>query len=915
MTFDRRFFIPEVVQTSAMDCGPAALTSLLGGAGIDVSYARLRDACQTRVDGTSIDVLEEVANALGLVAEQTIVPVDHLLTPVVDALPAIVVMRASNGLTHFVVAWRRHGNLIQLMDPAVGRRFVTVQRFLAELYCHRITLPVAQALPWIGGDEFRGVLAAKLRALGVDVDGEGAALLHVDAAATPKEVLTRMAALDASVRAVDELVRARALRRGDEAQRALTAVLAQAIADPTSLPRASYVIAFAPDDDDAVVIDGAVCLRACGRRATTPEGHEASDGNTASSTASSPARALPAALCAAHERERPLATLLRIVRAAGARAPLLVGLGVIAAVVGGALEALLFRGLFDLARDLGNLPQRVGAIALVVAWAAGLTLLDASLRLQVRRCGRLVEGAVRVAFLEKIPRLRDRYLSSRPASDMAQRAHALHRLRAIPELAVDAARTCAALVVTAAGLVWLDPAGLPFVLVALALVVVVPLACMPVLTEQDLRVRVHGGALFQFLLDGLLGLVAVRAHAAERALRREHEALLVEWVKAARAALRTGVAVTVLQGLASIAVVATLVVSYLGRAGESGGVLLFVYWALQLPALGGELLMIVRQAPQLRNVTLRMLEPLGAAGDLDASPVPAPATAPQGAPAGVGAHIELDHVTVRAGGHTVLDDVSVTIPAGAHVAIVGPSGAGKSSLVGLLLGWHEASEGVVLVDGQPLDVEALRAETAWLDPAVQLWGRSLLDNLQYGAPASNVGDTAPIDRVLDDAELSSLLSRLPEGLNTQLGEGGGLLSGGEGQRVRFGRALMRDAPRLVILDEPFRGLDRERRDALLARARVRFAGATLVCVTHDIEETAGFDRVLVVDGGRIVEDGSPAALGGALDAAPSATSTYRALLDAERALREQLWADPGWTRLRLDGPARKVECSAARSAA
>jgi ATP-binding cassette subfamily B protein len=84
---------PEVVQTSAMDCSPAALTCLLEGFGIPVSYGRLREACQTDVDGTSIDTLEEVAVQLGLDAEQVMVPVDHLLLPEANALPAIVVVR------------------------------------------------------------------------------------------------------------------------------------------------------------------------------------------------------------------------------------------------------------------------------------------------------------------------------------------------------------------------------------------------------------------------------------------------------------------------------------------------------------------------------------------------------------------------------------------------------------------------------------------------------------------------------------------------------------------------------------------------------------------------------------------------------------------------------------------------------
>src|SRR5207253_1085535 len=108
----RRWMVPEVVQTSAMDCGPASLKSLLEGFGIPVSYGRLREACQTDVDGSSIDTMEEIAVQLGLEAEQVMVPVDHLLLPQSRSLPGIVVVRLPNGFTHFVVIWRVHGPLV-----------------------------------------------------------------------------------------------------------------------------------------------------------------------------------------------------------------------------------------------------------------------------------------------------------------------------------------------------------------------------------------------------------------------------------------------------------------------------------------------------------------------------------------------------------------------------------------------------------------------------------------------------------------------------------------------------------------------------------------------------------------------------------------------------------------------------------
>ena len=132
----RKFLVPEVVQTSAMDCGPAALKCLLEGFGIPVSYGRLREACQTDVDGTSIDTIEVVANQLGVNAEQMMLPVDHLFLNGTSALPALIVVRHPSGGTHFVVIWRQLAGWLQLMDPAIGRRWVRRAAFMDEIYRH-----------------------------------------------------------------------------------------------------------------------------------------------------------------------------------------------------------------------------------------------------------------------------------------------------------------------------------------------------------------------------------------------------------------------------------------------------------------------------------------------------------------------------------------------------------------------------------------------------------------------------------------------------------------------------------------------------------------------------------------------------------------------------------------------------------
>ncbi|MCA9694625.1 MAG: hypothetical protein KC636_33915, partial [Myxococcales bacterium] len=192
----RRRLAVEVIQSSAMDCGPAALKCLLEGYGLSVSYDRLRAACQTDVDGTSIDTLEEVAVALGLEAEQTLVPVDHLFAPEAAALPAIAVVRSPGGLTHFVVLWSHAAGMVQVMDPASGRHFTRQDALLRRLFVHRMPAPADALRAWLGSSEFLGPLRRRARALGI----KGAAADAWISEATADATLLGLARLDAVVR-------------------------------------------------------------------------------------------------------------------------------------------------------------------------------------------------------------------------------------------------------------------------------------------------------------------------------------------------------------------------------------------------------------------------------------------------------------------------------------------------------------------------------------------------------------------------------------------------------------------------------------------------------------------------------------------------------------------------------------------
>jgi ATP-binding cassette subfamily B protein len=900
----RRWLVPEVVQTSAMDCGPAVLKCLLEGFGIDADYGRLREACQTDVDGTSIDVLEALAGQLGLEAEQVMVPVNHVLLPEARALPAIVVVRQPNGFTHFVLAWRRHGPLVQVMDPGVGRRWLMGKQLLDDIYVHTQRVSAADWHRYALSDEFRRPLARRLRNLGLGRDA--GALIHEAATTTEWDLLAK---LDAAVRFTESLVRSGGLKGIRAIRGVLCALLAEADglkeATGPAIPEVFWSALPAADQANGtqqLLFRGAVLVRVQGRRTGPADSdHEASAGGSRVSSALCPE--IAAAL--AQPPSRPGRALLRHVLDDGSISLvlLLAGLGLAAAST--VLEALLLRSTIDIGRYLGLVEQRLAAMGSLLLFAVALLFLEFALGRKLLRLGRVLEGRLRMMFLEKIPRLNDRYFHSRPTSDMAQRSHALQQIRLLPRLAGQFVRTALTLLVTAAALIWIDPRSTPLVAGATAAAIALPWLFIPLLAGLDLRVQTHAGALSRFYLDSLLGLAAVRAHGAEQAVRREHESQLVDWAHAGQRLLRWVLLIEGLQTCAGFGLAGWLLLLHAGRAADVGGMLLLAYWALNLPTLGEEMALLIRQYPMHRNLMLRLLEPLGAveehaetavpdtpgvhkAGADSLTPAPRPLT-----PAGLqGVAVTFKSVAVHAGGHTILEDVNFHIEAGQHVAIVGASGAGKSTLVALLLGWHRAAKGSVLIDGEALDaprLDRLRSETVWVDPAVQLWNRSLLENLLYGVR----DDDSAVGAALEAADLYDVLQRLPDGLQTALGEGGGLVSGGEGQRVRFGRVLGRSQARLVILDEPFRGLDRDQRRCLLRRARALWRQATLLCITHDIGETRDFERVLVIHSRQLVEDGAPGLL------AQQVNTRYHALLEAEEAVHAGLWSSTRWRRLHL----------------
>lgn len=220
--------------------------------------------------------------------------------------------------------------------------------------------------------------------------------------------------------------------------------------------------------------------------------------------------------------------------------------------------------------------------------------------------------------------------------------------------------------------------------------------------------------------------------------------------------------------------------------------------------------------------------------------------------------IEFDGVTFAYGarpGDVVLDDVSFTLDSGSTTAIVGPSGSGKTTVLALIAGLHQPTRGRVLVDGvdvTTLDPESRRALTSVVFQHPYLFDGTLRDNVLVGAPDA---DAEALATALRLARVDELIERLPDGSDSVVGEGGTALSGGERQRVSIARALVKPAP-VLLVDEATSALDTENEaavvDALTADARPR----TRVIVAHRLASIRHADRVLFLEGGRVVEDGA-----------------------------------------------------------
>jgi ABC-type multidrug transport system fused ATPase/permease subunit len=360
------------------------------------------------------------------------------------------------------------------------------------------------------------------------------------------------------------------------------------------------------------------------------------------------------------------------------------------------------------------------------------------------------------------------------------------------------------------------------------------------------------------LLSELVSQIAtVRSFAGEHAVKRRYDAVQEEWEETRRVELdieqRSGAELNLVNTLAVVAAIALVTLGALRGAMTPGDVLLIL-------TLTQGLITTIQPITRLVNTT----------GDVDAAAerlvelldvAPTVLDAPDAVPLTDIRSIEFRDVGFAYPGKTraALSNVSFTLDAGQSLALVGPSGSGKSTVIKLLMRLYDPTSGVVLINDRDIRAytqQSLRGLFGVVLQDVALFNDTIAENLGFARPG------APREAVVAAAEAAhadTFIRQLPESYETMVGERGVRLSGGEKQRIAIARALLRD-PSLIILDEATSALDSESERLVQEGLNRLMRGRTAIVIAHRLSTIANADKILVMQGGTIVERGSHGAL-------------------------------------------------------
>ena len=414
----------------------------------------------------------------------------------------------------------------------------------------------------------------------------------------------------------------------------------------------------------------------------------------------------------------------------------------------------------------------------------------------------------------------------------------------------------------------------------LLVIIVMPLT-MQVIRYFARRLRWHAGEHAQALSE-LTGALqdTVQGHSVVVSYggqQREQDKLEQRLAKARGISLRQGVASALNMSLSQLllALALALIFGLLARdlhlgALSAGEVSTFIFAMVLLPLPLRNLTRLAETIQLSLAASTRVFELI------DAEPE---ANTGSFAPVKVRGDLRFDKVSFAYSSnphHEVLDKLDLTVAAGEIVALVGPSGAGKTTVVNLLMRMQEPSSGVISIDGEALehwDLTALRCGIGMVSQQIILFDTTLAENVAY----PDVGDKLDVVRLrqaLANAQLAQMVSSLPDGEQTMLGENGLRLSGGERQRLAIARALYKDAP-IMVFDEATSSLDMQTEEGIKEALRKLFKHRTVIVIAHRFTTVEIVDRIAVLEHGRIVSEGSHSEL-------MTSSQLYRELYNAQR---------------------------------